>query len=153
MPYGEAVVAPFQTGDWLFSHNGRVPGWPDSTLKLAETLPVADLLRLEAPVDSQLLWALIANRLKDVPAPDAVASVVQDVEAAAPGSRLNVLLTDGEQIVATSWTHSLWVQHTADSTTVASERFGAGDWDEVPDRSLLVATATTLSITPMEGPQ
>ncbi|MFI6832869.1 ergothioneine biosynthesis protein EgtC [Kribbella sp. NPDC050241] len=153
MPYGEAVVAPFQTGDWLFSHNGRIPGWPESTLKLAETLPVADLLRLEAPVDSQLLWALIANRLKDVPAADAVSSVVQDVEAVAPGSRLNVLLTDGEQIIATSWTHSLWVQHTADSTTVASERFGTGDWDEVPDRSLLVATATTLSITPMEGPE
>lgn len=153
MPYGEAVVAPFQSGDWLFSHNGRIPGWPESTLKLAETLPVADLLRLEAPVDSQLLWALIANRLNDVPATEAVASVVQDVESAAPGSRLNVLLTDGEQIVATSWTHSLWVQHTPDSTTVASERFGAGDWDEVPDRSLLVATATTLSITPMEGPE
>jgi gamma-glutamyl hercynylcysteine S-oxide hydrolase len=151
MPYGEAVVAPFQSGDWLFSHNGRIPGWPESTLKLAETLPVADLLRLEAPVDSQLLWALIANRLKDVPATEAVASVVQDVESAAPGSRLNVLLTDGEQIVATSWTHSLTVHRTADSVTVSSEPFGSGDWTTVADRSLLVATATTLQITPMEG--
>jgi len=152
MPYGEATVAPFTAGNWLFSHNGRVPGWPESTLKLAEKLPVADLLRLDAPVDSALLWALIANRLDDgVPPADAVASVVHEVESAAPGSRLNVLLTDGEQLVGTSWTHSLWVQRSPDSTTVASEPFGAGDWNEVPDRSLLVATATTLRITPMEG--
>ena len=71
----------------------------------------------------------------------------------APGSRLNVLLTDGEQLVATTWTHSLRVRRTADSVTVSSEPFGPGDWDDVPDRSLLVATATTLRITPMEGRQ
>lgn len=152
MPYGQAAVAPFMTGNWLFSHNGRVPGWPESTLKLAEGLPVADLLRLGAPTDSALLWALIAGRLSDgVPPADAVAAVVQEVEAAAPGSRLNLLLTDGEQLVATSWTHSLRVRQTADSVTVSSEAFGAGDWDDVPDRSLLVATATSLHITPMEG--
>jgi glutamine amidotransferase len=159
MPYGEAAVAPFTAGTWLFSHNGRIPGWPESTTKLAERLPVADLLRLDAPVDSALLWALIAHRLRDgVPPAEAVATVVHEVETAAPGSRLNVLLTDGHQIVATTWTHSLWVRHTGDSTTVASEPFGSGDWDEVPDFSLLVATATTLRITPlgntgMEGRQ
>lgn len=152
MPYGEAMVAPFTARNWLFSHNGRITGWPESTLKLAERLPVTELLGLDAPVDSALLWALIANRLyDDIPSADAVASVVQDVAAVAPGSRLNVLLTDGEQLVATSWTHSLWVRHTGESTTVASEPFGADDWDAVPDRSLLVATASTLRIAPMKG--
>jgi glutamine amidotransferase len=152
MPYGQAAVAPFVHGNWLFSHNGRIPGWPDSTLKLAERLPVADLLQLDASVDSALLWALITNRLvAGVPPADAVATVVQEVEAAAPGARLNVLLTDGEQLVATTWTHSLHVHRTADSVTVSSEQFGPYQWTEVPDRSLLVATATTLHITPMEG--
>jgi gamma-glutamyl hercynylcysteine S-oxide hydrolase len=134
-----------------------ITGWPDSTLKLAERLPVAELLRLDAPTDSALLWALIRQRLYDgTPPADAVAAVVQDVEAAAPGSRLNVLLTDGKQLVATTWTHSLWARQTADSITVSSEPFGsdhAAGWDEVPDYSLLVATATTLRITPMEGPE
>ncbi|MGW6279428.1 ergothioneine biosynthesis protein EgtC [Kribbella sp. NPDC055071] len=158
MPHGQATVAPFMAGsrhgNWLFSHNGVIRDWPDSTLKLAERLPVADLVRLDAPTDSALLWALIANRLYDgVPPADAVASVVPEVEAVAPGSRLNVLLTDGEQLVATTWTHSLRVRRTADSTTVASEPFGSGEWVDVPDRSLLVATATTLHITPMEGRQ
>ncbi len=153
MPHDESAVAPFRAGKWLFSHNGRIPGWPESTVKLAEQLPVADLLTIGAPVDSALLWALIKHRLHDgVDAGEVVASVVQEVEAAAPGSRLNVLLTDGTQLVATTWTHSLWVRRTSDSTTVSSEPFGSGHWGEVPDRSLLVATATTVSITPMEGP-
>ena len=152
MPYGQSAVAPYMAGSWLFSHNGRIVGWPESTQKLAERLPVADLLQLDAPVDSALLWALIANRLKDgIPPADAVAAVVQDIEAAAPGSRLNVLLTDCEQLVATTWTHSLTVRRTADSVTVSSEAHGPGDWTDVPDRSLLVATATTLQITRMEG--
>jgi gamma-glutamyl hercynylcysteine S-oxide hydrolase len=155
MQLGESAVAPFQAGRWFFSHNGMITGWPDSTLKLAEGLPVDELLRLDAPTDSALLWALIQQRLSgggSTPA-EAVGSVVQEVEAAAPGSRLNVLLTDGEQIVATTWTHSLWVRQTADSVTVNSEPFDPDGWNEVPDYSLLVATSTTLHITPMEGRQ
>ncbi|MGZ0152003.1 ergothioneine biosynthesis protein EgtC [Kribbella sp. WER1] len=152
MPYGPSAVAPFASGDWLFSHNGRIAGWPDATLKLAEQLPVADLLGLDAPTDSVFLWALITRRLADgEPPADALAAVVREVEAVAPGSRLNFLLTDGEQVIATTWTHALHVRRAADSVTVASEPFGDGDWHAVPDRSLLVATATTVQITPMEG--
>ncbi|MFF0344037.1 ergothioneine biosynthesis protein EgtC [Kribbella sp. NPDC004875] len=150
MPHTEAAVAPFTHENWAFSHNGRITGWPDATVKLAERLPVADLLQLDAPVDSALLFALITARFATHSAQDAVSSVVRDVEAAAPGSRLNVLLTDGEQLIATTWTHSLHVRRSDDSITVASEPSGDG-WTEVPDRSLLVATATTLHITPMEG--
>jgi glutamine amidotransferase len=154
MPLGESAVAPFQRSRWFFSHNGLITGWPSSLEKLAESLPAAKLLTLDASLDSALLWALIADRLDDGSTPaEAVVSVVPEVEAAAPGSRLNVLLTDGEQIVATTWTHSLWVRQTADSITVSSEPFTADGWTEVPDYSLLVATDTTLHITPMEGPQ
>ncbi|MGW5192910.1 ergothioneine biosynthesis protein EgtC [Kribbella sp. NPDC004138] len=152
MPYGQSAVAPFASDHWLFSHNGRIPGWPEVTLKLAEQLPVADLLSLSAPIDSVFLWALITHRLAEgVPPADAIAAVVHEVDTLAPGSRLNILLTDGEQLVATAWTHSLHVRRAADSVTVASEPFGAGDWTAVPDRSLLVATATTVQITSMEG--
>jgi glutamine amidotransferase len=125
-------------------------------VKLAEQLPVADLLQLDAPVDSALLFALIIHRMTESEPAAAVASVVQDVEAAAPGSRLNLLLTDGEQIIATAWTHSLHVRQDETAVVVSSEQFGPFDgdgWTAVPDRSLLVATATTLQITPMEGPE
>ncbi|GAB3809621.1 ergothioneine biosynthesis protein EgtC [Kribbella italica] len=153
MPLMESAAGPFQHQRWLFSHNGLVRGWPGSMAKLAEGLPVTDLLTMDATVDSALLWALIVNRLELGPA-EAVASVVREVEAAAPGSRLNVLLTDGEQLVATTWTHSLWVKQTDDSVTVSSEPWSTGDgWRELPDRTLLTATRYSCSTTPMEGRQ
>ena len=65
-------------------------------------LPVTDLLTLDAPTDSALLWALRAApaaRPARGPA-EAVSRGRTEVAAAAPGSRLNLLLTDGEQIVA-----------------------------------------------------
>jgi glutamine amidotransferase len=152
MPHTEASVAPFVDGKWLLSHNGKVPGWPESLVKLAEELPLVELMRLEAPLDSTTVFALIRNRMLTQEPAEAVASVVRDVETAAPGSRLNLLMTDGERVIATAWTHSLYVKHTGDSTTVSSEPFGGdGEWSAVPDRSLLVATATSVHISPMEG--
>ena len=41
----------------------EMPGWPDSTVELAATLPTISLLELEARVDSALLWALVAGVL------------------------------------------------------------------------------------------
>ncbi|MGH3357126.1 MAG: class II glutamine amidotransferase, partial [Nocardioidaceae bacterium] len=58
MPVVETAAAPFTDGRWLFSHNGVVPGWPDSVAHLARSLPVRDLITLDAPTDSALLWAL-----------------------------------------------------------------------------------------------
>jgi gamma-glutamyl hercynylcysteine S-oxide hydrolase len=152
-PLTESAVAPFTRDQWLFSHNGLISGWPGSVSKLAEGLPVSELLTLDAPMDSALLWALVQDRLH-LGAPDAVASVVRDVVAVAPDSRLNLLLTDGNQIVATTWTHSLWVRRTTDSVAVSSEPWTTDGWEELPDRSLLLATKSTLAVTPLlEGRQ
>jgi glutamine amidotransferase len=155
MPLSEPAVAPFTRDGWLFSHNGIIRGWPGSVEKLAEQLPVSELLTIDAPMDSALLWALVRDRLhKGRSAVEAVASVVTEVAAIAPESRLNLLLTDGEQIVATTWTHSLSVRRTADSVAVSSEPWEPGNgWQPVPDRSLLLATRTTLAVTPLAGPE
>ncbi|TWD74986.1 glutamine amidotransferase [Kribbella amoyensis] len=154
MPLGESAVAPFTHGRWAFSHNGLISGWPASVEKLAERLPVTDLLTLDAPMDSALLWALIQARLSDGAdsAAEVVATVVGEVAAAAPESRLNVLLTDGEHLVATTWIHSLWVRRTADSVTVSSEPWirDDPDWLEIPDKSLLTATSTSYAIKPLQ---
>ena len=139
-PLTESAVAPFVRDQWLFSHNGLITGWPGSVSKLAERLPVNELLTLDAPMDSALLWALIQDRLySGAPAAEAVAATVREVAAAAPESRLNILLTDGEQIVATTWTHSLWVSRTADSIAVSSEPWTDRRLGRTP-RSLLAAS-------------
>ncbi|MFI5932916.1 ergothioneine biosynthesis protein EgtC [Actinoplanes sp. NPDC051494] len=154
MPVTETAAAPFQEGRWLFSHNGVVRGWPASVAKLASRLPTTDLITLDAPTDSALLWALVRDRLRagDTPA-DAIAGVLAETDAAAPGSRLNLLLTDGDQIIATTAGHSLSVRTTADSVLVASEPLDDDPaWTPVPDRHLLIATPTTVTTTPLGRP-
>jgi glutamine amidotransferase len=142
MPVIDTACAPFTTGKWLFSHNGRITDWPDSMAVPAAGLPVTDLLTMDAPTDSALLWALLRHRITEGAAPaDAVAALVTEVAALAPGSRLNLLLTDGETVIGTAWDHALSVLSRADDVVVASEPWDDDPrWQPVPDRHLVVAT-------------
>jgi gamma-glutamyl hercynylcysteine S-oxide hydrolase len=141
MPVTDTAAAPFAEGRWLFSHNGVVRGWPHSAAGLAAALPTVDLLTLDAPTDSALLWALVRHRLRAGADPgDALAAVVADVVAAAPESRLNLLLTDGTAIWATAWYHALSVRADESHALVVSEPTDpTPTWTEVPDRHLVVA--------------
>jgi glutamine amidotransferase len=150
---GEAAAAPYTAGPWLFSHNGAISGWPRSLAPLAQTLPPAELLSMEARCDSALVWTLILNRLR---AGDeegqALADTVLDIAAAAPGSRLNLLLTNGETIAATAWGDTLWyLTEPGRRTVVASEPYDDDPhWQEVPDRTLLAASRTDVLLTPLK---
>ncbi|WP_328941135.1 ergothioneine biosynthesis protein EgtC [Streptomyces sp. NBC_00250] len=151
---GEAAAAPFAAGPWLFSHNGAVKGWPGSLTPLAATLPAGELLGLEARTDSALLWALVLHRLRagDAPGP-ALADTVREVAEAAPGSGLNLLLTDGALIAATAWENSLWYLTGPDRVVVASEPYdGDPRWQEVPERTLVTATRADVTLTPLKEP-
>ena len=147
-PVVATACAPFTNGRWLFSHNGRLPGWPHTAVGLAAGLPVADLLTLDAPVDSALLWALVRRRLQAGADPAAaLAEVVTAAAAAVPDARLNLLLTDGAVIVATAWWHALSVHAGDGAVTVSSEPTGdEPGWQPVPDRHLVVATTSTVDI-------
>ncbi|MEV5603451.1 ergothioneine biosynthesis protein EgtC [Streptomyces sp. NPDC052299] len=155
-PDGEAAAAPFAADRVLFSHNGAVRGWPGSMASLAATLPPAELLRLAARCDSALVWALVRHRLATGDAlAQAVADTVPEVAEAAPGSRLNLLLTDGRTIVATAWGDTLWhLTEPGRHTVVASEPYDDDPrWSEVPDRTLLTATAGDVLLTPLKEPR
>jgi glutamine amidotransferase len=141
MPVSESAAAPFAEGRWLFSHNGVIRGWPDTMAGPADELPVTDLLTMDAGTDSALLWALLRHRLRTGADPAvALVELVTSVEAAAPNSRLNMLLTDGVTIWATAWDHALSVHSTGDAALVASEPLDdRAGWSAVPDRHLVVA--------------
>jgi glutamine amidotransferase len=151
MPVLETAAAPFGDGPWLFSHNGLVAGWPDSVTGLAGTLPTRDLLTLDAPTDAALLWALVRQALRaGAGLAESIVDTVRAVRDAAPGSRLNLLLTDGGTVAATTWTHALSVRQTADATLISSEPLDDDPaWRAVPDQHLVVATAGTVEITPL----
>jgi gamma-glutamyl hercynylcysteine S-oxide hydrolase len=156
MPVTESACAPFVEGSWMFSLNGLIRGWPDSVASLAEGLPAVVLMTLEAPTDSAFLWALVRERLRaGSPAATALSGVVADVLRLAPRSRLNLLLSDGEDIVATTVSHALWVRRGEGSVTVSSEPLDPQDrlWRPVSDLSLLQASADGCSIQPLPGVQ
>jgi gamma-glutamyl hercynylcysteine S-oxide hydrolase len=151
MPVNEQACSPFTAGRWLFSHNGRIEGWPHRVADLASELPVTDLLTIEASTDSALLWALVRHRIDrgETPA-EVVANVVHAVESAAPGSRLNLLLCDGETVVATTHFHALSTWHDGDRVLVSSEPLDPADdrWSAVPDRHLVTASRTAIDVRP-----
>jgi glutamine amidotransferase len=155
MPVTAPAVAPFAAGPWLFSHNGVVKGWPESVTALAARLPTRDLLTLPAPTDSALLWALVHDRLRSGLDPGkALSHTVSEVLAAAPGSRLNLLLTDGATLAGTTVGHALSVRRLAGSALLASEPLDDDPaWAPVPDGRLVVATPSTvdISVLPSDG--
>ncbi|MFJ6572432.1 ergothioneine biosynthesis protein EgtC [Streptomyces sp. NPDC091292] len=150
---GEAGAAPFASGPWLFSHNGAVAGWPHSLAGLSAALPPAALLSMEARCDSALIWALVLHRLTaGDTAGEALADTVTETAAAAPGSRLNLLLTDGDTVAATAWGDTLWYLAAPGSgTVVASEPYDDDTrWRQVPDHTLLTADRAEVLLTPLK---
>jgi glutamine amidotransferase len=150
MAHSEGAVAPFASGPWLFSHNGRIDDWPESAAPLAANLPAADLVAIDAASDSALLWALTRARLEKDPSLGAALAEVVELAAPIGGRRLNFLLTDGSTVAATAWGDTLCYRANGQSVVVASEPYDddAG-WIAVPDRSLLLARPRDVTLTPL----
>jgi glutamine amidotransferase len=152
MPVMETAAAPFTDGPWLFSHNGAVVGWPDSVAGLAASLPVRDLMTMDAPTDAAFLWALVRHRLRSGAGPrESIVDTMAAVVDAAPASRLNLLLTDGRTAVATTWWHALSVRVVPGTSTLISSEPHDDDpaWQPVPDRHVVSATAGVVDVRPL----
>ena len=152
---GEAAAAPFAADRWLFSHNGRLNGWPAATDRLAATLPPAELLALESRTDSALAWALVLHRLRAGEGlPDALAQTIADLDANGITGRFNFLLTDGAQIAATAAGDTLCYRAGPGDpgyTVVAAEPTDdEPGWHRVPDRSVLTARPGAVEVSPLK---
>ncbi len=148
---GESAAAPYAAGPWLFSHNGAIKGWPDIAVALADTLPAADLLALQARCDSALLWAVVLQRLRaGASLAAALEGTLALVDAERVAGRFNFLLTDGHAIAATALGDTLCYRHGEAHVVVASEPGDdEPDWTWVPDGSVLTATAAEVSVRPL----
>jgi gamma-glutamyl hercynylcysteine S-oxide hydrolase len=147
-----ASAAPFYADGWLFSHNGRIDGWPASAAGIAATLPAPELLTLEARVDSALLWALVLHRLRlGLAAADALSDTISMLASAGVTGRFNFLLTDGRCIVASSAGDTLCYRTSGASVVVASEPCDdEPGWQDVPDGSVLTADPAGVTLSSLE---
>ncbi len=135
MPIEESGTAPYTDGRWLLSHNGRVD---------RAVLPAA--AGAESTVDSAILAAYLFDC-----GVEATADVVVSVAARDPSARLNLLLTDGERAVATTWGDTLSYLADETGTTIASEPHDDDPrWVDVPDHHLLEVTPDGITLTALE---
>jgi glutamine amidotransferase len=131
-------AAPFVDGRWVFSLNGYVSAFRDGFGDvLRALLSPARRKALEGDTDSEVVFALILDRLEDGAGPgEALADVTRIVRAESTGA-LNLLLSDGEQLAATALGNSLFIR-TDSALVVASEPLDGGEsWVEVDTGSLV----------------
>jgi glutamine amidotransferase len=151
MPVAEAACAPFTDGQWLFSLNGRIAGWPDTAVGLVDSVSRQDLLSIQVMTDATLLWTVLRQRLADGTDPgSALGDLVAEVLATAPGSRLTTLLTNGRQLFGTTVTHSLWSRHSAAGVLLASEPFDDDPaWQPIAEGQLVIADRSGVRCRPL----
>jgi glutamine amidotransferase len=94
--------------------------------------------------------ALLAQHIFAI-GPAALAETVVDLSRRDPTARLNLLLTDGTRLLATTWGDTLSYRVYGDGYVVASEPYDDDPhWVDVPDRHLLDVTLNGINLTPLE---
>ncbi|MBX6391359.1 MAG: ergothioneine biosynthesis protein EgtC [Frankia sp.] len=150
MPVEESATAPFTHGRLLLSHNGQA----DVTVLGSLLAGRPDAPPADSRCDSALLAALVFERAvaDGLPLARAVAEVVTTVGAKAANAgrpaRLNLLVTDGQQMVATTWDDTLCYRVGDDGVLVASEPTDDEPdvWVDVPNHHLLVADTRKVTL-------
>lgn len=169
---------PFVFGNWTLAHNGTVTAFDRLRAELeGETDPDLQAIRAGDTDSEQLfLWLLTRLRrsgisLDDHPSSTRVADVLAAaipelaLRCAAAGgdpARLNVVLTNGNLMVAVRWKNDLFMvertgvrdceicgiphiqhdEHTEyHAVVIASEAISSEAWQEVPDASVIAAEA------------
>lgn len=135
MPADESACAPFLSGRWLLSHNGVI-----------DRDVIGPQPGAESVCDSAQLAAYVFSH-----GPQDVGKIVADLGARDPRARLNLLLTDGARILATTWGDTLSTLRTTDGVLVASEPFDDDPtWTDIPDHCLVDVTGGQVTITELE---
>jgi glutamine amidotransferase len=131
-------AAPFVDGPWVFSLNGYVSAFRDGFGDVLRALVSPHRRRgIEGDTDSEVVFALVLDRLDDGASPgDALADVTRIVRAESTGA-LNLLLSDGEQLAATALGNSLFLRTDAALVAASEPLDGGVSWVQVDNGSLV----------------
>lgn len=154
-PIVDTGNAPFSSGPWLFSLNGFVTGFREGIgEQLRRSLTVERAAGIEGSADTEVLFALVLDRLDaGATAAEALAQVTATVLALTEG-KLNLLLGDGRAITATACGNSLFTLSdsglAADGVLVASEPLDDDPaWERVPEGSVVSASIDDVEVVPL----
>lgn len=156
-PVVDTGNAPFTAGPWLFSLNGYVVGHGPLGDQLRREVSVARAPAIEGTADSEVLFALLLDRLDaGATAAGAVAGLALDLLGRAR-AKLNLLLSDGRRIVATTCGNSLFSLCGAGlaegGVLLASEPLDDHPaWRALPDGSLVEATGCSVTLSSLTAP-
>ena len=156
LPVEESGVPPFTAGPYAFMHNGAIPGFRNTAMRLLrEHLSDESYSRLLGVTDSETVFALFLDYAKENSGlPEATVRTLRHVSETCGKlgvySSLNLGITDGEEMVFTRYSsegpgNSLYFLEDGDAfpgaIVVASERLDSDTrWQKVPDKHLLSAT-------------
>lgn len=129
--------APFWDGRSIFfTHNGFVPSFHDGVAELLRSrLSPQRAAMVEGDTDSELLFALVLDRLAAGEPPDEAVGVLTEIEHEL-GGRYNVFLMTPETLVATRRGTTLYI-HQGDGVTLSSEPLDDRAWTPIPDGTVL----------------
>lgn len=137
MGMGILNTPPFLHRGWVFSHNGYVRGFRESTMrKLRAELGDDAYASIRGSTDSEHLFALFLDALDDDPIA-AMKHTVARIRQLAPDAEilLSLIASDGEQIIAC--THAFNGEaptlylHASEDTWIASEPTFEGAWEPI----------------------
>ncbi|HMQ28893.1 MAG TPA: ergothioneine biosynthesis protein EgtC [Acidimicrobiales bacterium] len=146
-PVEESGVAPFRAGRILFAHNGVVRGFAEGVgTELRRRLAPPTESRLEGRSDSEVLFGLLLDTLDD--GADLTGGVAGAIEVGTDlGGRYNLVVSDGDRVLATRRGDTLVVGRLGSGHVVASEPLDdSDDWQAVPEGSLVTMTADGVDI-------
>lgn len=152
----ESSTAPFTEGAWLFAHNGMFKGFdgPEG-VGIRRTLSDRRTASVRGTSDSELLFALILDRMDEGAGPQEALIWCVGLCRKLSSGAFNFLLTDGKAIHATGCGDSLFVleggKRTPDGVVVASEPFDDDPaWKSVPEFSAVEGTGGGVQIKPLK---
>ena len=149
LPTEDSSSSPFVADRDLFTHNGYVDNWHEGVgWQLRRGLTERREVGIGGASDSEVLFAMVLDLVDKGTRPaDALRATIADLHDLS-GGRFNLLLSDGETILATRDGNSLFVRETTDGARiVASEPFDdEPGWHEVHEQALVTVTADQLTI-------
>ncbi len=116
-PPGIENTHPFTHGRWIFAHNGTVPNFLQLRTPLLEALDPLQRNEVHGTTDSELVFRYLLTLWSRHPERDLLATVRSGLEQVVlwsmeidPTARigLNIILTDGNQLVGSRLNRSLW---------------------------------------------